>query len=100
MKTEQYFYHLSVLIDGAEDLELEQELDEVIRRHLSGKRAQLVSSASEPLAGENYGQCVSCGAWVSDRSAPDSVRAFSDGAKIAGKWYCDLCLPQGHPKAF
>ena len=55
MKTEQYFYHLSVLIDGAEDLALEHELDEVIRRHLSGKRAQLVSSASEPLEGENFG---------------------------------------------
>lgn len=100
MKTEQYFYHLSVLINGTENLELEHELDEVIRRHLSGKRAQLVSSASEPLEGENFGRCECCGTWVSDRSAPDAVRAFSDGAKIAGKWYCDLCLPQGHPKAF
>ena len=100
MKAEKYLYHLSVLIDGTDDLELENELDEVIQSHLSGKRAELVSSASEPLEGENYGRCASCGAWVSDRSAPDSVRAFSDGAKIAGKWYCDLCLPQGHPKAF
>ena len=100
MKTEQYFYHLSVLVNGTENLELEHELDEVIRRHLSGKRAQLVSSASEPLEGENFGRGECCGTWVSDRSAPDAVRAFSDGAKIAGKWYCDLCLPQGHPKAF
>lgn len=100
MNEEKYLYHLSVLIDGTENLALEHELDEILQNHLTGRCAELVSSASELLAGENYGQCVSCGAWVSDRSAPDSVRAFSDGAKIEGKWYCNLCLPQGHPKAF
>ncbi len=88
-----YIYQMNVLIEGDENPALEQQLEAALP-------LEVVSARVIELAGENFGKCAHCGAWVSDFCRPDAVREFSPGAKADGNWLCDLCLPQGHPSAF
>lgn len=95
-----YLYHVSVLVEGTENLELEYGLEESIADYLSNKKAELISSSSEELTGNNYGRCSKCGTWVSDASEQQSITAFSNGKRVKNCWYCDLCLPRNHPNSF
>jgi len=49
---------------------------------------------------DNVGQCVNCGAWMTDSEGNDPVKELSRGAKIDGNLLCDICLPKEHPIAF
>lgn len=95
-----YIHHVSILIEGSEDLSLEQELNDMIQRLLSDRNAALVSTTNEELAGHNYGRCVKCGTWASDLTKENRIRSFSNGVQIEGDWFCDLCLPEDHPNSF
>lgn len=95
-----YIYQVSILVDGPENLPFEADLEDHIQAYLDSKNAGIVSSTSKEVTGENYGRCTNCGAWVSDQTKADRILNFSNGARISGKWYCDLCLPPEHPNHF
>lgn len=95
-----YIYHVAILVEGSENLPFEANLEERIQTYLDSGNAEIVSSFSEEVTGENYGRCTNCGAWVSDQTKNDRIFSFSNGARISGKWYCDLCLPPEHPNRF
>ena len=87
-----YIYQISILVDVPENLPFEADLEDHIQAYFS--------STSEEVTGKNYGRCTNCGAWVSDQTKADRILSFSNGARISGKWYCDLCLPPEHPNHF
>ncbi len=88
-----YIYQINVLIEGDENPALEQQLEAALP-------LEVVSARTIQMTGENFGKCARCEAWVSDFRRKDAVREFSPGAKMDGKWLCDLCLPKDHPSAF
>ncbi|MDR3292739.1 MAG: hypothetical protein LBT20_01385 [Clostridiales bacterium] len=52
-----------------------------------------------------WGSCAACGARTSDwrekhTAAWRGEHFLSNGARIDGKWYCDLCLPEEHINHF
>jgi hypothetical protein len=49
---------------------------------------------------DNIGKCAKCGAWATDCEADNCVSGVSNGAKIDGILYCDICLPKDHRWAF
>lgn len=95
-----YIYHIAVVIDGDEDLQLEYNLEKRVVQSLKCTRAEYVSSWSEVLDGQNYGRCTKCGAWTSDWTKKMRISSFSNGAQVNGEWFCDLCLPEDHPNHF
>ena len=95
-----YLYKIAVLIEGEEDPMEQYEIDQGICELLKGKCAEYISARVEVVTGVNYGKCVKCGAWVSDYSKKDWIKAFSNGAQVNGKWYCDICLDETHPNSF
>lgn len=95
-----YIYCINIAIEGDENPAFEFELWEHIEKFLDPQKASLVSAMPEELIGDNYGRCVACGGWVSDATKPGKIRAFSNGARVNGDWYCDLCLPEDHPNRF
>ena len=95
-----YIYHISILIEGEEDLSLESKIWEAVEQSLVYQKAELVSSMTEELIGRNYGRCNKCGTWTSDWRKSDGVKSFSNGAQIGGEWFCDECLPLNHPNHF
>ncbi len=95
-----YIHHINVLIEGSEELSLEDRLSDGIQNLLDGQPAVLVSTTNEELIGDNFGRCVKCGEWVSDCKKDNRIRWFSNGAQLDGNWYCDLCLPEDHSNHF
>lgn len=53
----------------------------------------------DPSAG-NCGQCVECGAWVTDCDRPERIAGLTNGARVDGRLLCDEHLPRGHRWAF
>ena len=95
-----YIYHISVLIEEDEDLQLENKLWATVEQALAQQKAELVSSRTEELNGQNFGRCIKCGAWTSDWTKSVGVKSLSNGAQIDGEWFCDECLPLNHPNHF
>ncbi|MCA9976384.1 MAG: hypothetical protein KC413_11560 [Anaerolineales bacterium] len=48
----------------------------------------------------NCGKCESCGRWVSNREANDSIPQLNIAGMHEGKLLCDECLPKNHKLAF
>lgn len=95
-----YVCSFNVLIDSEQNRELEWEIAEAIKSSFADKRIELVSMSIEDVNGNNYGRCENCGEWVTDNTKENRISAFSVGAKVDGKWFCDLCLPEDHSNHF
>lgn len=97
-----YIYSINVVFDHREEdyNKMESEIERLLEPLLKEHEGEIVSTYSEDVSGDNFGKCQNCGCWTSDKTKDDYIWAFSNGAKIDGKWYCDICLPPDHPNAF
>lgn len=94
-----YIYSMHFLIQGEENVKIENRLDNIVKKGL-GKEIDFVSASIDSITGTNWGRCCKCNCWVSDYSKDYSIRQFSNGSVVGNDWYCDLCLPCDHPNAF
>ncbi len=97
-----YIYQLNIILEQEENLATEADIENAVADFLKNAdiRGEVVSSVSKEICGDNIGRCASCGCFTSDYTKADAVRDVSNGAKVNGKWLCDVCLPQDHPNAF
>lgn len=95
-----YIYRVNVLIKGEENLMLEEKIDTVLKDSLTNSLGEHISSTIVTIEGTNFGKCVKCGCFCSDRRKKDYIVDFSCGAIVNGKWFCDICLPLDHPNSF
>ena len=97
-----FLYSINIIInDDSENLDLQNEIDDIAEKAFSNQsNVEIVSTTITELDNTICSECCKCGVWVSDKETCTSVSQFSDGCIIDGKWYCDLCLPADHPKAF
>ena len=96
-----YIFGIYVMVSSEEDPSFESELENLLEKHLRHtNKAEIVSTISKSLCGDNYGRCIKCGAWTTDYSKSNPIKELSNGAKEGDNWYCDLCLPSNHPNAF
>ena len=101
---EKYIYRINLLIrESADDESIQLNIDEAVERFVLQSKdsgIEFVSTQVINLYDDNCGQCCICGAWTSDHAKENSICEFSDGEKLEGKWYCDICLPENHEKHF
>jgi hypothetical protein len=98
-----YLYNVSIFIDDDSDnLEYQNVIDDLLDKGIARySKLEYVSARIIELDHcSNSGKCSNCGARVSDHDEENCITEFSDGCIIEGKWYCDLCLPEEHPKHF
>ena len=103
----KYIYKINLLVDGeTEDLQKQNMIDEIIDKAIVHLKSNMdISVLSYQLVEvnnqtENHGICLNCGVFTSDHTKPDPILEASNGAKVDGKWFCDLCLPEDHPNHF
>ena len=97
-----YLYNVCLVIEDEPNNLFHQNivdnaLEDRIKRHPG---IHFVGSRISELDTGNFGRCCRCGAWVSDQEQISHVDEFSDGCMINNAWWCDLCLPNDHPRRF
>ena len=99
-----YIVKINIVIEGdGSDLKTQDEIERCFQQSMREitHSPQLVSTEIKELDGNlNYGKCIKCGTWTSDSQRKGYVNEFSDGIQIEGNWFCDLCLPNNHPRHF
>ena len=95
-----YIYQINILFNHKENTLTEHQLEQIIEEYLKSNDGEIVSSIPKELTGNNYGKCKGCGCWTSDHTQENFISFFSNGAKINGAWFCDICMPIDHPNAF
>ena len=104
--SKHYVLSVNILVEGAvDDIFIQNEIEDILEKSLEESQyhsnAEIVSVQIDDISkNTNYGRCVICRDWASDKRQKDSVSQFSNGAKIDDQWYCDICLPKNHPSHF
>lgn len=97
-----YLYNLYIVVeDDPENISAQNSIDEKIELLLKDRsNADIVGATIHELDTDNCGKCCRCGCWVSDWEMENYIDGFSNGCRIDGEWWCDICLPTDHPKSF
>lgn len=97
-----YIYKPVIIIDGdTQNLYYQNIIEETLEKLLlDNDNVQFLGVTINELNTHNCGKCHSCGIWVSDHEQPKCIEELSDGIFFDEKWWCDLCLPNNHPRKF
>lgn len=102
----QYILTINMIVDGnIDDANMQNKIEylfeEAINKSEIRDDVAIISTEFTDIIGnKNYGRCIKCGEWVSNKSLNPNVSQMSDGAIVNDHWYCDLCLPENHPNHF
>ena len=96
-----YLYKLYIIVDDDSDnLSNQSIIDEAVEKEVEKHSNMFYIGSKICELTNNYGKCCQCGEWVSDHDLTGYIDGCSDGCIIDDKWWCDLCLPNDHPKSF
>ena len=106
MKGKRYVFSVNLLVEGdMENTTIQNEIEDIFEKilalsHLKDDVTILSTQIDDISDNENYGKCVKCGVWASDKRYEPNISQMSNGAKVDNQWYCDICLPINHPNHF
>ena len=92
-----YLYQIYIVADEENERNIDSCIEKAFENYAD---IEVVGKKIADLDTGICGKCCKCGAWTSDKDKEEHIEGFSDGIFINGKWFCDLCVPPNHPKAF
>ena len=105
MKGKRYVFSVNLLVEGdVENISI-QNIEDIFEKILASCSLKddvtILSTQIDDISdNENYGKCINCGDWASDKRYESNISQMSNGAKVDDQWYCDICLPEDHPNHF
>ena len=104
-----FIYKINILVNDNEDnAQIQYQIDEFVQKALDDFLNEVPNNYLQFLSTQivdlqqtsNLGRCSQCGEWTSDSRYEGYVEEVSNGSRVDGKWFCDICLPESHPNHF